>query len=213
MAIRRRPGGVTAIAIINIVLASLGLLLGICAGIVMLAGQGLLQADPNQAAMQNFIEKEVPGSQVMNIAGMVILFLQAIVFLAAGIGLINMQNWARTTTITFSFLSIVWLIFQAFYTFAFTAPAMNRFFRDFGAVGPGPNPRAIFTIGLIVQALLWVILIIYAIIVIVVLTRPHVREAFTADVLEGDRERFEDERTLTDDDWYENRRRRDGEDS
>ncbi len=107
MANRKRPGGVTAVAIINIVLGTLALLVGLCSGIVLVAGSDLMQADPNAAAMQDFLRRQLPSHDLVQGAGVGVVLLQGLVFLIAGIGLLNRKNWARIITIVFSILSLL----------------------------------------------------------------------------------------------------------
>src|SRR5262245_54748886 len=96
----RRPGGVTAIAIINIVLGSLGLLLGVCGIIGLLMLQDVMQV-PGMAQLkeaQDAVAREVPFYAAMQIASVVVLLILSAVLLTGGIGLLAMQNWARVLT-------------------------------------------------------------------------------------------------------------------
>jgi hypothetical protein len=210
MRLQKRPGGVTALAIINIVLGSLALLAGLCTVIALFVSQGMVQADPNAVAMERFLKDQLPLQAVMQWGGMAILLLQGIALLATGIGLLNMQNWARVTAIWFAIFSLLWILTQAVYYFAFTAPALERFFREVAAgVGPGPDTRVILQISFVIQIILWVFFVGYAAILIAILTRPSVREAFTSAARpEDDHDRFQDD----EDGWDEKRRDRDDDD-
>jgi hypothetical protein len=206
MRLRKRPGAVTAVAILNIVLGSLALLLGLCGGIVLMVGEDLLGMDPNAGAMNDFLKRNLPSHAVMQIAGLIVLVVQAFLLLFTGIGLLNLQNWARVAALWCAFLSLLWIVFDAFYYVAFTAPVLERFFRDFGGgMGPGPPLRTQVTIGIVVDVVLWLLMSTYAIILICVLMRRSVREVFTDTA--GPEEELDPIRD--DDDWYAKRRRRD----
>jgi hypothetical protein len=201
----KQPGGMVALAIINIVLGSFALLIGMCAGIVLIAAQDLLQNDPNMVAQQKFLRENLPGYDVMQVAGTLIMFLQGVVLLVTGIGLLNVRNWARVTAIWCAALSLVWTAVEAVYHFAFAAPVMERFLR----ANPLPGDAQVFVkIGTVFQVGVWVLFVAYAIILITMLSRPRVRDLYTGQVRHDEElERYQDEG----DDWYEKRRRRDDE--
>lgn len=206
MSLRKRPGGVTAVAIINIVLGSLALLVALCGGFMIMAGSELVRNDPMAAAMEDFMRRQLPFYDVVQWTNITVTLVQAIALLVTGIGVLNLRNWARVTAVWCAVLSLFWIVVQAVYYFAFTAPVMERFFRDFGGgMGPGANPRLIATISSVFQVILWLALSTYAIILISVLTRGQVRELYAS---EGDSAENFDRRQNDDDDWYEKRRQR-----
>jgi hypothetical protein len=203
-----------ALGVINIVLGSLALLGGICGGIVLIAAEGLMQADPNAAAQQKFLRDNLPGHDLMQWGGMLIMLLQGVALLVTGIGLLNVHNWARVTAIWCAALSLAWIAVQAVYYFAFTAPVMERFFGANQFPGGG-DARLVMTFSTIIQVGMWLLFVAYALILIVMLSRPHVRELYTKQEHYEEIERFQDDELERDreenDDWYERRRRRDDE--
>lgn len=188
----KRPGGVTAIAIINIVLGSLGMLLGLCGIIGLVMMKDMMQQGGPLAQLQEVqdaLAKEVPLYNLMQILGIAVLVILSVAMLVTGIGLLSVQNWARVWSILFSVFAIGWECWEAAYQTIFVKPATKRFALL--------NPPGMEVLTTILQFGLWILFIGYALVVIYVLTRPHVRAIYTGTATyedEGDRYGDEDDR-------------------
>jgi hypothetical protein len=207
----RQPGGIVALGVINIVLGSLALLLGLCSGVLMIATEG----DPAVVAQQQFLRDNLPAYDLMQWGELAIMLFQAVALLVTGIGLLNVRNWARVAAIWCAVFSLIWIVIDAAYYFAFRAPVLERFFRD-NPIGPGADARFLATFTTIVQVIIWLFCITYGIILITMLSRAHVRDLYTRyEGPDAEFERYQDDQDGRyrddDDDWYEKRRRRDDE--
>jgi hypothetical protein len=198
----QRPGSATAAAILAIVYGSLFTLCGLCgaASLVMQGGMGknlMGGADPNQAEIQkqldDTLKRDIPGYQAFQVGGTIVGLGEALALLLAGIGLLNMQPWARTLALVGSLVAMVTTALQAAYQIAFVMPAMNNAFQGIlpaamakQAGGPGgPAPREVLnvmqtmmTVIAVVSVIVYVLIIIYLIILVMLLRRRHVRAAF-----------------------------------
>src|SRR5690349_5490068 len=100
MAGTRRPTVVTVMGILNIVFGSLSLLCIVCLGLVLFVGLGSdvleRQLGFNVLADQwEFMKREVPSYPALTISNVILGFVMGSLLLAAGIGLLYMQTWAR----------------------------------------------------------------------------------------------------------------------
>jgi hypothetical protein len=227
----KRPSSVTAAGVLAIIYGSLFTLCGMCTAI-NLAAQGAMGGgnpfaggDPLQAKLQEelqkVIEREAPAYQAVQIGGTVLGLAESVALLVGGIGLIGMRPWARTVTLTFTWMGIATSVLQAAYTFTFVLPAMNKAFQIAlpAAMGPGPGPapaqlmqvvRATMNIMIVLTIIVYVLTIMYLAIILILLMRSNVRLAFAAaargdfgpedETRPNERERWRDERS-DDEDW------------
>src|SRR5262245_14828182 len=124
---RLRPPVLTTMGILNIVFGSLFLLCYLCDG-----GQFILHAasasrpraifrDP-AAEMLQALQAEVPGYMAFRVSQILLSLGLAILLLTAGIGLLNMQRWARVGSIVYAIATIFLQIFTLIYQIAFINP-------------------------------------------------------------------------------------------
>lgn len=93
-----RPGGVTVLAILNFVAAAAL----VCMGLAIIVGAGFLgtMAGRNErGAMLLFTG--------LGVLGAVLFFVMAVVSVAIGYGMWNLQNWSRIVSIVFCCLGIL----------------------------------------------------------------------------------------------------------
>lgn len=192
---KERPVAVTVIAILHFVLGGLGLLCQLCAGIglggilVMAAGSG---NDPASFFMKEYINslnRNAPGYLPIS-GGLACLgFVIAIVLIASGIGLLQMQKWARFASIGYAIVAILVGFVNLGYTIAVVNPAVTKAQEDavrataqkFGGKQgmPGASPNIGGQIGGTIGALIGsVISMIYPIAVLIVMFLPNVSQAF-----------------------------------
>ncbi|MCI0742904.1 MAG: hypothetical protein L0Y72_28070 [Gemmataceae bacterium] len=203
MAQPRSLASVTAIGVINIVIASLLLLLQFCGLVIMLIGEDFIN-DPNAKAMERFLEQNIPAHHVMQVINTVFYLLVSVLLLVFAIGLLRRSNGSRVGTIVLCWIYIVSAVAQLIYYFVLVAPQMSRFFQIAGIPGI-QDARFLVTITTIIYVVIVLVTSVYALIVAIHLSRVHVRECFLADLSD-----FQDpmERRPEEDDWYERRQRR-----
>src|SRR5262245_54997688 len=107
----QRPASVTVMGILNIVFGSLGLLCYVCVGVMFLALMGSTAGFPGGVNpiqdMMNFMERQIPGYKAIMISSLILGFLLSVLLLVSGIGLLNMQGWARVLSILYSIIMIL----------------------------------------------------------------------------------------------------------
>jgi hypothetical protein len=198
-----RPGAATAAAVLAIIYGSVFTLCGLCCVFGAISptagvGQNPFVAGNNpqqvelQNAMQNEIERNVPAYQAFQLGSAVAILLTATMLLIGGIGVLSLYPWARALVIIFALVAIATLALIAFYYLAFFMPALTRAVElaplpQAPAAGPAPPAAqvrqamqlgvAIIMVGVAIVCALFVI---YLGIIIILLTRPHVRAAFAA---------------------------------
>src|SRR5262245_10275755 len=98
---RARPSSVTVMGILNIIFGSLFLLCYLCNGVQLImqssgkAG-GCRGANDPGVEMVNQMQAEIPGLMVYQVTTALLHTVLSILLLTSGIGLLNMQRWART---------------------------------------------------------------------------------------------------------------------
>lgn len=97
-----RPTSITVCGVLNIVFGAIGLLCAPCMLVALLMPQGNFGGNPVMHAMQtNALYKG------WVIGGSGIGFFAAIVLVVAGIGLLNLRNWARLLSIGYGIYAIL----------------------------------------------------------------------------------------------------------
>jgi hypothetical protein len=201
-----RPASVLVIAILNIILGSLGFLCSLCVGgTTLMAPQlGKMAKDAQEKAgapakasnnmatdpMAQFrlMEKELPNYFIIEGASYIGFTLLSAVLLAGGIGLVGMRGWARTLTILIAFLSILAQAIHLGWTMMAVLPAQRKVqavMFDQMKAQLGPQAAPITDIANKAQAFNWIlpalitgVVIIYFIVVIAILLSGGVRAAF-----------------------------------
>jgi hypothetical protein len=198
---QRRPGSVTAAAVLSIIYGSLFTLCGLC-GMVSLVAQGAIGknfmggGDPMQEKLQKDLEaalrNDVPAYQAFNAASTIISLAEAIALLCAGIGLVSMQSWARRLALIVCLITIATTILNAVYQTVFVIPALNKVFQEelprlLQQQNAGAQAaevlqllRTMMTLIAVGMAILYFVLIVYLLIIVLLLSRQHVRAAFAA---------------------------------
>jgi hypothetical protein len=222
--LQRRPGSVTAAAVLAMIYGSLFLFCGLC-GLGFLITQGSMNqglfggGDPQQAQMQKqmqeAIERDVPAYRVVQIAIPILGLALSLAMLIAGIGLLGMHSWARMLAVLAALIAVASTAFQAIYQVVFVLPAtsdaLGAALPAAMAKGPGPGPapgaaamatmmQMVFTMTGIVTVVLYVLIIAYLLLIVVLLQRRHVRAAFAAGGLPAETPELSD-RGAEDEGW------------
>lgn len=192
---RPRPGALTVVAVLGIVYGCLATTCNLC-GVFGLAMQGTMSqgfpgGDEKQAKLQKdleaAIERDVPAYRAIQIALPVVSLLLGIAMLAAGIGLLRSQAWARLLAMLTALVAILVKVFEIAYQLIFVIPASNKALND---VLPGAMPQGqpggqelvkfmqvfVPAMAFVVVGIL-VLVIVYLLIIVMLLLRRDVRAA------------------------------------
>jgi len=162
-----RPTAVTVIAVLIIILGAFGLI-ALPINILQMVGAAK-SAGPAAAMMQ------VPSVAVLSKISIPLNGLSSVLWIAAGIGLLQLREWARKLTIGL----LVYAVLMQIVGMAVTIPATSAMMTS-GAFGPTPPlpPATMRLIIGIVAAFVVLIIVGIAVLFMVLLTRPNVRYAF-----------------------------------
>jgi hypothetical protein len=161
-----RPGSVTAFGILNIVFAVFGLL-GLLGTIALFSMSGTLNIPVVK------IMRESPVYATWLKLTIPLGLLSCGVLLAAGVGLLRMENWARKLSIGYAIFGIVFSILGLVMNFIFLiGPLLEEASRK-----QGPEAAGAFG-GAIGGSLGGCFGLIYPILLLVIMTRPKIVAAF-----------------------------------
>jgi hypothetical protein len=167
LAMQERPGSVTMIGILTIIVASLGLLLYCMCSIRVLV---LLTPEAKVADLRS-ISGFVPMAVITFILNMVLSSL----FLTGGIGLLLMGQWARVLTLICAFMNLATHLGTIIYTFVVVRPALARLpvnlHRELGPLFGDQNE-------VLMPIAIGALEILFSIVAIVILFLPSVGAAF-----------------------------------
>jgi hypothetical protein len=181
-----RPTSVTVMGILNIVFGSLSLLGSLCNGIsiilntagVRMGGRGP-EGDIGGHDLWKAMAAEVPGFVAFEYGSLLLTLALGLLLLLTGIGLLNMRSWARTGAVLYAPVKIVFEVGALIYTMVLVNPVQARWMEAEmargGVQGGGNIMAAAVAVVAIVSA---AVAIGYAIILLIVMLRPTVREAF-----------------------------------
>jgi hypothetical protein len=208
---QQKPAGVMVIAILQIVFGSLGLLGPVLyfagAQRAMASWQASMPKAPNQPDfsqenLQAAMEQRLPGyTAYMNgLNGLALVM--CLMMIAGGIGLLQMQPWARWLTVVWAALSIAYTVGNTVFSLTTVVPLMMDIMSEQiqrmqpagpGPGGPGPEVLLSFMrIGMIVGAVFALILLAYPITVLIILLLPSSRAAFRGQPVAAEPEDYRD---------------------
>jgi hypothetical protein len=124
----QRSGAFTTFAVLNLIVGSFLLLCGVCSGIdwtVTVNNQDMTQQ------LKAFLNQEIPNYTTYKIGGAVLSVVLGLGLIASGVGLLNMQNWARVLAIIFCVIGILHHSGLVYLQLALVNPALERFFGRF----------------------------------------------------------------------------------
>src|SRR5437660_756916 len=185
---RPRPTSVTVMGILNIIFGSLFLLCYLCNGVSLIMqssnrGGGFGGANDPGVELMNQMQAEIPGFMAYQVGSSLLHLTLSILLLTSGIGLLNMQRWARAGSIVYAVVTILVEIGALIYQLAFINPVMNRVLEDIlrrQRVGPGGGPpiSGLITIINVVTVIVQILLMVYAIVLLIMMLRPSAAAAF-----------------------------------
>jgi hypothetical protein len=202
-----RPTGVLVIAILHLIGGGLGLLFALFSLVMLALGANQMfgtpppppppppNATPQQKEqferLMKFqkdmtdLGKNPPGGPAYQYGVGVADLLLSAMMVAAGIGLIVMQPWARTLSIVYAALSILKHLGDLVYAFGFLLPAFNAVL----ATAPKDDPflgtfSTFMSLGLMVGTIITFLFIIYPIIVLIIMLKPSTAAAFRGEYVD-----------------------------
>jgi hypothetical protein len=231
MPISKRPGAVTAIAVLHFVFGGLdivGALCGIGLAVMVVAMVPGLPAVPGQVGpkeMLQILDRNSPTMKWYMVGFITEALVAGVLMVTAGVGLLRMRYWGRSLTIVYAIISILWTLSSTVYGIAVMQPEMLRAQKEilkrqeeeqknrqpgapappppaFGGMGGGsPTANAISSI--IQQA----IYLAYPVAVLIIMMLKSVRHAFA--VANGDAPAPAPDEPKDDLDWDRPMRERD----
>ena len=147
----KRPGAVTAAAVVLFIVGSLSLLCGIVTGggVAVFALNPPRPDAPKKAdaadpfgfmfAQQDFVIKESPAYYPVHITGAALDLLLGIAQIACGVGLLRMSSASRWMAILFTLVKLLTSLAFHVYTLMYEFPAQERFAAANPLVKGGPD--------------------------------------------------------------------------
>jgi hypothetical protein len=192
----KRPNAVTGVAIFQIVFGVLSLLsipyllwIQLGGGTMFFVGGNFPGAAEQQQFQDDFNNalQNAPYYQTIQWVELVVSLVVGTVMIVGGLGLMKMRVWARWLTIGYACFSIVNTLLGFFYNLFYLIPAVEAFLAQ-ERQKPKPPPGLAFTLSIMgpmmtVVTFLTLLIIVYPIVLLIVLFRPHVREAFRGQAL------------------------------
>ncbi len=193
--VRQRTTPILVLAILHLVGGGLGLIASLCgcAGLFMANSLGSISAPtfparpgqpapppppPSPADTMKFYNDNVPGYRAFTIGSVALSMLLDIMLISGGIGLLNMQPWARWLSLVYAPISILVRIATFIYNLALVMPATNKLYAQNPAMAGMSSFVNVGTgIGLFVSLLF----VIYPIAVVIILLMPSTAAAFRGD--------------------------------
>jgi hypothetical protein len=177
-----RPTGLTVVAVICIVLASLGLVCNGGTGVVnLLASGGTMLAGANQPHVPAWVYTSQAVEAFLG------LFLD-IAWIVVGIGLLRLNPWARSLAVTVGVIHIIWLLVVTGFNLGVVAPVMKQSMEQMPTAASAPaNTQAFqkgFAAGAAYGGPIFGLLIglILPVMMLIAVTRPSIKAAFRSNV-------------------------------
>ncbi|MHB1422959.1 MAG: hypothetical protein ACYC3I_07155 [Gemmataceae bacterium] len=154
---------------------------------------------PGPDEVMKYMNEHVPGYRAFTIGALAVDFLMDLMLLAAGIGLLKMQPWARWLSLVYAPISILVHVSSFVYQIIWAMPATNALYSKVAMPG---GLSSIMTVSTGIGVFLNLLIIIYPIAVLIILLLPSTAAAFRGaiPVREDD---LRDEEGNDDDSWRE----------
>jgi hypothetical protein len=170
----QRPTSVTVIAVLQIVFGSL-CLISVLAGTALQGQQGGQQDDKRVEAakrQEEEIEKRLPSYKLITQVATGVTFALHLAMLLSGVGLLLMARWGRTTALLWAWAFIVLTLASLALRAAVAFSALDEVQHAY------PEEVKFLRLFLILVLAFSMVFLIYPVIVLIVLARPHVKAAF-----------------------------------
>jgi hypothetical protein len=202
---------VTVLAILHLVAGTIDLIGVVCGGLSQaMGGAGMFAQSPGPgggpnpaAAVQNAMAA-IPGYQAFTYGNLAVTSVLGVLLLAAGVGLLGMNPWARALSLVYAVLAILVRIGEFLYTVLVVVPGMDAFMQQQMAVmappgGGPPSPQAqaaaasFMRATMMFGAIFGLLFIAYPITVLIILNLRSVKAAFRGEEAVGLPADLEDE--------------------
>ncbi len=208
---KKVPGIVTAIAILHFIGGGLAIILALCGlaqGAMAGASGGFgsnpanaqVQANQKQTEeiMEQTVEKRLPHYKAIGMVENAVDLLLGVLMVAAGIGLLQVQQWGRILSIVYACLAIpnrILYEITLYLTITGMAEAMERIQKEDPnlAKAGGPNLGSFMQAAGVGWVLFSSLFVLYPIFVLIVMFRPKVKAAFASGGMVRDRDEEEEE--------------------
>jgi hypothetical protein len=213
---KQRPVIVLVMAIFNMIMGGIILLCGCCAGSDV-AFLGAMGGAPGPGGapvgdMKAFLDNETPGWEAVLVGYAFVQLVLAVMLVAAGIGLLKMQSWARWLSVLYAAMAFLLAIVFTIYVAGFVGPARVKYQeKQMNVAGQPASTQAGFqmgkTLGQSINVIFYgAIPVIHAIILAIIMLLPSVNEAFAPP--RRRRRSREDDEEEPDDDYDDRSSRR-----
>jgi hypothetical protein len=209
---RQRTTPILVLAILHLVGGGLGLFVSLCScgGLVMSntlssvvptvpQRPGQPSPPPSVNDVMKYYNEHIPGYRAFIFIGLALSFLLDILLLTGGIGLLNMQPWARWLSLVYAPISIVVRIVSFIYQIVWVMPATEALYAQNPAL-KGMSSFVTITGG--VGSFLSLLFVLYPLTVLVILLLPSTTAAFRGEIPAREDD-FRDEQEFEEDSWRE----------
>jgi hypothetical protein len=193
---RQRTTPILVIAILHLVGGGLGLIGSLCGCGGLLMGSALSsvaqptfptrpgqarppQPPPDTREVMKYLQDHVPGYLAFTIVTLALSFLLDMMLISGGIGLLNMQPWARWLSLIYAPISIVYRIVSTVYQLVWVMPATKALYA--GSMG-GSGFSSIVDISSGIGVFFSLLVILYPIAVLIILLLPSTAAAFRGEL-------------------------------
>jgi hypothetical protein len=185
---RPRPSAVVVLGILHLVGGGLDLLATVCGGVGMAVQDGapFMGQRSGDGGGLDFAQlqkkmQELPGYQEMAYGGLGANLLLGFMLLAAGVGLLNMQPWARTLSLVYAPLAICDRLVSFFYSLLVVLPGVSVAIPLSSTAAQEEAAMSLMRASIMIGVVVDLLFIAYPIMVLVILTRAPVVAAFRAE--------------------------------
>ncbi|HLW64588.1 MAG TPA: hypothetical protein VKS79_04660 [Gemmataceae bacterium] len=122
MPVSKRPGAVTAIAVLHFVFGGLDIAGALCIGIGSVFFVSMMSSmpppppgQPDLKQMLQIFDRNAPTAKWYFVGVVVEMLVAGILMITAGIGLMKMRYWGRNLTIVYAIIRILWTLSSTTY--------------------------------------------------------------------------------------------------
>lgn len=191
----QRPGLVTFVAIVNIIIGAFGVMgvVGSVFSLLLLAGNStkLSGGQPNPGLeMHNYLVNEVPGYNTWVAVNTVILVGATAAALSSGIGLLKLAPWSRNVTIGYAVYLILHQIVALVFNLVWIMPAVGRWQEEFIRQNPRLPPMIskIMSLSLYLGMVFGLAYVVWGLVMLGIMYSANVKRVFEGRVLSPEEE-------------------------
>jgi hypothetical protein len=137
MPVSKRPGAVTAIAVLHFVFGGLDIASALCIGVGSILFASMMSSmpppppgQPDIKEMFRVIDRNSPEAKWYLIGALVEALLAGILMITAGVGLLKMRYWGRNLTMIYAVMSILWTLCSTVYLVGMFNPGMQKAMKE-----------------------------------------------------------------------------------